>query len=73
MASQAGLEEVRQLGVAVGDVAALGGKGGKNVANAREALVDRASLGLPLTLGMAPVQPLAPCQVDEAEAALELG
>ena len=59
MPTQAGLQEVGELAVAVGDVAALGGEGGKDVPDAAEALVDGAGLRLALTFRLAAVQALA--------------
>ena len=56
------LEEVSQLGVAVGDVRRLGGKSLEDIAKAAQRLVDGAGLLGPLSLCLGPGQALtAPC------------
>ena len=56
------LEEVGQLGVAVGDVRRLGGERLEDIAQAAQRLVDGAGLLGPLSLRLGPCQALtAPC------------
>ena len=53
------LKEVRELGVAVGNMGLLGGQGSKDVPQAGEGLVNAAGLLLMLPLHLTPRQPLA--------------
>ena len=56
--AESNLEEVCQLGVAVGDVSRLGGERRKHIAQAAERLVDRAGLLGALALRLGPRQAL---------------
>mmetsp|Transcript_2081 Transcript_2081/g.5119 ORF Transcript_2081/g.5119 Transcript_2081/m.5119 type:complete len:407 (-) Transcript_2081:809-2029(-) len=71
VAAEAGLQQVRQLGVAVRDVTGLGGQRRKDVAQRAQGLVDGARLFLPRALHLGAGQTLAPRKVNEVERASE--